>query len=88
MKLTSPDNLPNKTEHVSESKKDALGFWLQGISAFILVKTVGFLGAIASFISYFWLVPKIGMLGALICSVILGVVVGIGVMVLFLNEVI
>ena len=64
----------------SKSKlKDTIGFWVQGLCALILVKTVGFFGALVSFVSYFWLEPKIGVFGALACSVILGVAVGLGI---------
>ncbi len=66
--------------------KDTIGFWLQAICALILVKTVGFFGAIASFVSYFFLKPKLGMLGALVCSVIIGVAVGVGVTTLILQN--
>lgn len=57
--------------------KDTIGFWIQGALALVLVKTVGFLGAIASFVSYYWLKPKLGTVGALACSVILGVTIGL-----------
>lgn len=65
--------------------KDTLGFWFQIICAFILVKTVGFIGCVVSLICYFVLKPKIGILGALISSVILGGTTGIGVMAIYIN---
>ena len=80
-------NSPDKTKQSSGSKfKDSLGFLIQVICAFALVKTVGFFGFIASFSSYFWLKPKMGIFGALICSVSIGAAVGIGIMALFLDS--
>lgn len=73
------DDSGKKAGAIRSKVKETVGFWLQAVCALVLVKTVGVFGAITSFVSYFWLQEKIGTFGALVCSVVLGGIVGIGI---------
>lgn len=55
------------------------------IICLVMIKVLGFVGALVTFGAYYWLKPKIGVLGAIILSTVLGLVSGFAVAFFILN---
>ncbi len=79
------DRIEENTEELEVKPSSTWALIPLVIICLVMIKVLGFIGALVTFGTYYWLKPKIGALGGIILSAVLGLVSGLVVAFLILN---